>query len=126
MEQRPHLSMVDDMLSKALSVLGEGEYPLLHSDQGWQYQMAHYQKRLREAGLKQSMSRKGNCYDNAVIESFFGTLKSECLYLREYSDIKELRIAIAEYIHYYNHERIKQKLKGLSPVEYRTQAQIAA
>ena len=126
MEQRPHLSMVDNMLSKALSVLGEGEYPLLHSDQGWQYQMAHYQKRLREAGLKQSMSRKGNCYDNAVIESFFGTLKSECLYLREYSGIKELRVAIDEYIHYYNHERIKQKLKGLSPVEYRTQARIAA
>lgn len=126
MEQRPHLSMVDDMLSKALTVLSEGEYPLLHSDQGWQYQMTHYQKRLKEAGLKQSMSRKGNCYDNAVIESFFGTLKSECLYIAEYRNIRELRVAIDEYIDYYNHERIKQKLKGLSPVEYRTQAQIAA
>ncbi|WP_314138441.1 IS3 family transposase [Buttiauxella noackiae] len=126
MEHLPVLSMVDDMLSKALSVLSEGEYPLVHSDQGWQYQMAHYQKRLREAGLKQSMSRKGNCYDNAVIESFFGTLKTECLYLEEYKSIRELRDAIDEYIYYYNHERIKQKLKGLSPVEYRTQAQIAA
>jgi len=126
MAHRPHLSMVDDMLSKALSVLSEGEYPLLHSDQGWQYQMAHYQKRLKEAGLKQSMSRKGNCYDNAVMESFFGTLKSECLHLVKYSNISELRTAIDEYIYYYNHERIKQKLKGLSPVEYRIQAQIAA
>lgn len=126
MEPRPYLSMVDDMLTKALSVLSEGEYPLLHSDQGWQYQMAHYQKRLREAGLKQSMSRKGNCYDNAVIESFFGTLKAECLHLEEHRSISELRVAIEEYIDYYNHERIKQKLKGLSPVEYRTQAQIAA
>ncbi len=126
MEHRPVLSMVDDMLSKALSVLSEGEYPLVHSDQGWQYQMAHYQKRLRDAGLKQSMSRKGNCYDNALIESFFGTLKTECLYLEEYKSIRELRDAIDEYIYYYNHERIKQKLKGLSPVEYRTQAQIAA
>lgn len=126
MEHRPVLSMVDDMLSKALSVLSEGEYPLVHSDQGWQYQMGHYQKRLREAGLKQSMSRKGNCYDNAVIESFFGTLKTECLYLEEYRSISELRDAIDGYIYYYNHERIKQKLKGLSPVEYRTLAQIAA
>jgi putative transposase len=126
MESRPRQSMVDDMLTKALSVLSEGEYPLLHSDQGWQYQMAHYQKRLREAGLKQSMSRKGNCYDNAVIESFFGTLKAECLYLEEYQSISELRCAIDKYIYYYNHERIKQKLKGLSPVEYRTRARIAA
>lgn len=126
MEHHPRLSMVDSMLSKALSVLGEGEYPLLHSDQGWQYQMRYYQKRLKDAGLQQSMSRKGNCHDNAVIESFFGTLKSECLYLGEYKSIGELRSAIDEYIYYYNHERIKQKLKGLSPVEYRTQAQIAA
>ncbi|MEG2569234.1 MAG: IS3 family transposase, partial [Acinetobacter sp.] len=124
MAHRPVLSMVDDMLSKALSVLSEGEYPQVHSDQGWQYQMMHYQKRLREAGLKQSMSRKGNCYDNAVIESFFGTLKTECLYLEEYRSISELRDAIEGYIYYYNHERIKQKLKGLSPVEYRTQAHL--
>ncbi|WP_427238816.1 IS3 family transposase [Yersinia enterocolitica] len=126
MESRPHQSMVENMLSKALSVLSENEYPLIHSDQGWQYQMAQYQKRLKEAGLTQSMSRKGNCLDNAVIESFFGTLKSECLYLDDYKNIGELRIAIDEYIHYYNHDRIKEKLKGLSPVEYRTQAQIAA
>lgn len=126
MAQRPHLSMVDDMLSQALSRLNQGEHPLLHSDQGWQYKMAHYQKRLEKAGIKQSMSRKGNCHDNAVIESFFGTLKSECLYLERHKSIGELRTAIDEYIYYYNHERIKQKLKGLSPVEYRIQALMAA
>lgn len=76
MEPHPFLSMVNDMLSKAMLVLGKDEYPLLNSDQGWQYQIAHYQNRLKGAGLKQSMSRKGNCYDNAVIESFFGALKS--------------------------------------------------
>ncbi len=126
MASRPLLPMVNEMLSKAMSVLGKDEYPLLHSDQGWQYQMAHYQKRLEEGGLKQSMSRKGNCHDNAVMESFFGTLKSECFYLSAHRNISELRMAIDDYIHYYNHERIKQKLKGLSPVEYRTQALIAA
>lgn len=126
METHPRMSLIDDMLTKALMVLSEGEYPLLHSDQGWQYQMVRYQKRLESAGLKQSMSRKGNCYDNAVIESFFGTLKTECLRLEEYKNISELREGIAKYIEYYNHERIKQKLKGLSPVEYRTQAQLAA
>lgn len=66
------------------------------------------------------MSRKGNCYDNAVIESFFGTLKTECYRLEEYEGISQLREGIAEYIDYYDHERIKQNLKGLSPVEYRT------
>jgi len=90
------------------------------------YQMAHYQKRLKDAGLKQSMLRKGNCHDNAVMGSFLGTLKAECFYLMRYKNISELRMAIDEYIYYYNHERLKQKLKGLSPVEYRTQALIAA
>lgn len=126
MGAHPRLSIVDEMLTKALQVLSEGEYPLLHSDQGWQYQMAYYQKRLEAAGLRQSMSRKGNCYDNAVIESFFGTLKTECYRLEEYKSISQLREGIAEYIDYYNHERIKQNLKGLSPVEYRTQAQLVA
>lgn len=100
------------------------EYPLVHSDKGWQYQIAHYQKRLREAGLEQSMSRKllWQCSNR----NLFGTLKAECLYLEEHWSISELRMATDRYIDYYNHERIKQKLKGLSSVEYRTQAQIDA
>lgn len=76
--------------------------------------------------MTQSMSRKGNCLDNAVMENFFGTLKSECFYLSEFSSVNELRKAIEDYIDYYNHERISLKLKGLSPVEYRTQALRAA
>jgi len=72
------------------------------------------------------MSRKGNCLDNAVAESFFGTLKSECFYLRDFGSIAELRKAVDEYIHYYNHEGISLKLKGLSPVEYLTQKRLVA
>ncbi|WP_141201954.1 IS3 family transposase, partial [Citrobacter braakii] len=99
---------------------------LLHSDQGWQYRMEGYQARLKAKGMTQSMSRKGNCLDNAVMENFFGTLKSECFYLSQFSSVSELRKAIESYIHYYNNERISLKLKGLSPVEYRTQALKAA
>ncbi|WP_032007501.1 IS3 family transposase, partial [Acinetobacter baumannii] len=97
------------------------EKPILHSDQGWQYQMAHYQQQLKQHGLIQSMSRKGNCLDNAVIESFFGILKSECFHGEKFQSIDELEKTIREYIHYYNHERIKVKLQGLSPVQYRNQ-----
>ncbi|EEJ9020356.1 transposase family protein, partial [Salmonella enterica subsp. enterica] len=71
------MSMVDNMLEKALQILDTEDTPVLHSDQGWQYQMTGYQKKLKSHGLTQSMSRKGNCLDNAVVESFFGTLKSE-------------------------------------------------
>lgn len=78
------------------------------------------------AGVVQSMSRKGNCLDNAMVESFFGTLKSEHFYLEEFSSIPPLREAIDAYIHYYNHERIRQRLKGLSPVEFHLLRQIVA
>ena len=76
---------------------------------------------LKEHGIKQSMSRKGNCLDNAVVECFFGTLKSECFYLDEFSNISELKDAVTEYIEYYNSRRISLKLKGLTPIEYRNQ-----
>ncbi|WP_218161842.1 Rpn family recombination-promoting nuclease/putative transposase, partial [Salmonella enterica] len=95
--------------------------PVLHSDQGWQYQMKCWQAQLKAHGLTQSMSRRGNCLDNAVAESFFGTLKSECFYLKKFGSIRELRQAVDKYIHYYNHERIKVKLKGKrSPYPYST------
>ncbi|WP_434005870.1 IS3 family transposase, partial [Escherichia coli] len=122
MSERPLMNMVSTMLEKALTTLNPGESPVLHSDQGWQYQMKCWQAQLKAHGLTQSMSRRGNCLDNAVAESFFGTLKSECFYLKKFGSIRELRQAVDKYIHYYNHERIKVKLKGLSPVEYRTQA----
>ena len=122
MQKRPHFSLVSDMLSKALAKLADKEKPLLHSDQGWQYQMPAYRRRLVAHGLTQSMSRKGNCLDNAAMESFFGTLKSELFYLSRFDCIEQLQASIRQYIHYYNYDRIKTKLKGLSPVQYRNQA----
>ena len=69
----------------------------------------------------QSMSRSGNCHDNAAMESFFGTLKSEFFYLNSFSSIEELQVGLDDYIQYYNQDRIKLKLKGLSPIDYRMQ-----
>jgi len=121
----PHYKLVSGMLEQALERLPEGVAPMLHSDQGWQYQYYKYRHRLEYMGLEQSMSRKGNCLDNARMESFFGTLKSEMFYRERFGSVADLRTAIDEYIHYYNHDRIKMKLGGLSPVEYRTQAAVA-
>lgn len=118
----PHFNLVGSMLKKALAKLSGVRRPLLHSDQGWQYQMGAYRRMLAEHGLTQSMSRKGNCLDNAAMESFFGTLKTECFYLNRFDSVAQLQKAIRQYIHYYNHHRIKLKLKGLSPVQYRTQS----
>jgi putative transposase len=120
--RRPVFDLVNSMLKKALVRLGPGDKPLLHSDQGWHYRMPAFQRQLRERQLVQSMSRKGNCYDNAAMESFFAVLKSEFFYLNKFESVDELQSGLADYIHYYNHDRIKLKLKGLSPVQYRTQA----
>lgn len=117
--QRPNLEQVIKMLKKSFKKLPENTKPILHSDQGWQYQMKQYQRLLKEKGITQSMSRKGNCLDNAVIENFFGTLKSELFYLNKYSSVKQLEADIIEYIKYYNNDRIKLNLKGMSPVKYR-------
>ncbi|SKB79480.1 IS3 family transposase, partial [Luteibacter sp. 22Crub2.1] len=94
----------------------------LHSDQGWQYRQPAYRRMLADRAVTQSMSRKGNCLDNAAMESFFGTLKAEYFHLNQFDSVEELKRGIDDYIHYYNHERIKLKLEGLSPVQYRTQA----
>lgn len=121
MATRPTYELVGAMLRKTLAILKPGDKPLIHSDQGWQYRMPIYQRTLRNQGIEQSMSRKGNCLDNAAMESFFAILKSELYHPNKFSHVGELKIEIERYIHYYNHDRIKQKLKGLSPVEYRTQ-----
>lgn len=123
-EPSPAFALVRRMLDKAMRKLGKNDSPILHSDQGWAYQMANYRQILRKHGIQQSMSRKGNCLDNAAMESFFGTLKEECFRLQRFTNIEQLRRSIARYIHYYNHERIKLTLKGLSPVQYRIQALI--
>lgn len=125
MNRRPEFKLVTAMLNKAFSRLGSTDRPMLHSDQGWQYRMTAYRDELKERGMVQSMSRKGNCHDNAAMESFFGVLKSELFYLTKFTSIDQLEAAIVEYIRYYNHDRIKIKLGGLSPVQFRTQ-QLAA
>jgi putative transposase len=85
--------------------------------------MPQYQKTLKSRGIAQSMSRKGNCYDNAVIESFFGILKSEFLYTQEFESIEHFK---EELIQYYNNRRIKAKLKGMSPVQFRIHTLMAS
>ena len=119
--KRPDFDMVRTMLDNAITKLRPQERPLLHSDQGWHYRMPYYQATLRERGIVQSMSRKGNCHDNAAMESFFAVLKSEFFYLNKFASIDELQRGLRDYIHYYNNDRIKLRLNGLSPVQYRTQ-----
>jgi transposase InsO family protein len=81
--------------------------------------MPPYREMLVNRGVTQSMSRKGNCFDNAVIESFLGTLKVGYFHLAEIDSLDALEAGVHDYIHYYNHERIKLGLQGLSPVDYR-------
>lgn len=121
---RPNMNMVYNMLDKAFDSVKDTNDIIFHSDQGFHYQHKLYQKRLKERGILQSMSRKGNCLDNSVMENFFGILKSEMFYTKNFESIKELKKEICEYIDYYNNKRIKAKLKGLSPVQYRTQSLI--
>ena len=124
--ERPVLGQVMDMLDKAFEKIPDNTDLIFHSDQGWQYQHKQYQQRLKEKGIRQSMSRKGNCLDNSVMENFFGLLKSELLYLREFCSIEEFKVELEKYIDYYNNKRIKSKLKGLSPVQYRIQSLLVA
>lgn len=120
----PNLAQIDDMLNKAFKKVGNLEGLIFHSDQGWQYQHQSYQQRLKNNGIKQSMSRKGNSMDNGMMENFFWLLKTEMFYDQEncYETLDDLIKAIDDYIYYYNYDRIKEKLKGLSPVNYRLQS----
>lgn len=123
---RPVLNMVTTMLEKAFSKIPDVTELILHSDQGWQYQHKQYQRMLKKKGIRQSMSRKGNCLDNAVAENFFGLLKSELLYLQDFQSMEHFKRELIEYIDYYNNRRIKTKLKGLSPALHRQQAFLVA
>lgn len=120
--EHPVLSMVMDMLDDAFRLLPDEAMPILHSDQGWQHQHRQYQQALRERGIKQSMSRKGNCLDNAVMENFFGHLKSELLYLQQFDSPEHFKTELISYLDYYNNRRIKIKLHGLTPATHRQQA----
>ena len=123
---RPVLSMVTEMLDKAFKQLPDDTGLILHSDQGWQYQHKQYQRMLRKKAVRQSMSRKGNCLDNAVMENFFGHLKTELLYLQEFESIEHFKAELIDYLDYYNNRRIKANLKGLPPAIHRQQTLNAA
>lgn len=110
------------MLDQAFDKIPNGSDLILHSDQSWQYQHKQYQRMLYEKGIRQSMSRKGNCLDNAVIENFFGLLKSELLYLQEFDSMAHFKRELTAYLDYYNNHRIKAKLKGLPPALHRQPA----
>lgn len=120
--ERPVLSTVTTMLDKAFEKIPDNTNLILHSDQRWQYQHKQYQRMLQEKGIRQSMSRKGNCLDNAVIENFFGLLKSELLYLQEFQSMEHFKQELVDYLDYYNNRRIKAMLKGLPPAIHRQQA----
>ena len=126
LSESPNLLMVTTMLEQALKTLPEKHDLILHSDQGWHYQHKQYRKMLADNGITQSMSRKGNCYDNAAMESFFGHLKSELLYLQEFESVDHFKRELINYIDYYNNRRIKARLKGLPPALHRQQALLAA
>ena len=117
---RPDLKMVMDMMHSAKRKIKDTSGVMLHSDQGWHYQHMQYQQTLKKYGITQSMLRKGNCLDNAVMENFFGIMKSELLYLQQFSDMEVFKRELRKYINYYNNDRIKLKLNGKSPVQYRT------
>lgn len=122
--RRPDFQQIEKMLDEAFEQREDLAGLILHSDQGWQYQMKQYRRCLQEHGIIQSMSRKGNCLDNCVMENFFGKLKNEMFYGHEYEfeTLEELEQAIREYIDYYNNQRIQVRLKGLTPCEARNQA----
>lgn len=122
---RPTYSLVSEMLENALESLPEDHQLLMHSDQGWHYQMKQYRQALQERGIKQSMSRRGNCYDNSVIENFFGIMKSEFLYYKEFESVEHFKQELEKYMEYYNTKRMKAKLK-MSPIQYRTHFEQAA
>ena len=121
LSRRPDFHQVTDMLNKAFAKIPDNTNLILHSDQGWQYRHKHYRKMLEDKGIRQSMSRKGNCLDNACAENFFGLLKSELLYLKKFTSAEHFIEELQAYIEWYNNKRIKLRL-GMSPVEYRLKA----
>jgi len=119
--ESPGMDLIREMLEKSeRRIVREGL--ILHSDQGWQYQQKSFQRFLTAHWMTQSMSRKGNCYDNAIIENFFGTLKCETIYIEKIETVNDLKKAIIEYIDYYNKCRIQVRLKGLSPIDFGKQS----
>ena len=120
----PNLGQIREMLNGLIEKLPNGAAPMIHSDQGWQYQHGEYQRYLQEHNIIQSMSRKGNCLDNGAMENFFGRLKVEMFYGEEFQTVNEFIQRLKDYIYYWNNERISLKLNGMNPVQFRTSSQI--
>ena len=122
----PSAENIMEALDNAIKLTASCQYRrTFHSDQGWAYQMKSYTNKLKEEGIFQSMSRKGNCHDNSVMENFFGLLKQEIYYDKTYYSYGELKQAIEDYIKYYNEKRIKERLGWLSPIQYRLRHSVA-
>ena len=122
----PSAENIMEALDNAIKLTASCQYRrTFHSDQGWAYQMKSYTNKLKEEGIFQSMSRKGNCHDNSVMENFFGLLKQEIYYGKTYYSYGELKQAIEDYIKYYNEKRIKERLGWLSPMQYRRRHSVA-
>lgn len=107
----PNIEQIYDMLDKAFARFDCLDGLILHSDQGWQYQHYGYRRRLEKHGIIQSMSRKGNCLDNAMAENFFGIMKTELLYAENFESAEAFMKALEEYIDYYNNKRIKSRFE---------------
>ena len=128
LSKSPNMEQISNMLRKAFSKFTNTNGIIFHSDQGWQYQHTYYREELKKHGIVQSMSRKGNCYDNCIMETFFGRLKTEMFYghERDFMSFDEFYKAIDEYIDYYNNRRIQAKTKWMPPVKYRKTSVVSA
>ena len=124
----PNMEQIKRMLDSAFQKFPNLTGLIFHSDQGWQYQHAYYRNRLSEHGIIQSMSRKGNCYDNCIMETFFGRMKNEMYYgyEKDFKSFEEFSTAVEEYIDYYNNNRIQAKTKWMTPVQYRKSSMCSA
>lgn len=120
MSRNPSIRLVVQALRSAASRAPSVQGVILHSDQGYQYQSAAYRSLLAQYGIIPSMSRKGNCLDNAPTENFFSHLKEELLRHIHLKDFQAALLIVQDYIHFYNHERIQLKTK-LTPMEFRRQ-----
>lgn len=119
---RPDMAQQHELLDRLLARMPEGARPVLHSDMGWQYQHAGWCDRLRAAGVVQSMSRKGNCLDNAATEQVFGHMKDEFFRGRTWPGFEELKGDLDAYVVHWNTRRRQAKLRGLTPEEFRNQS----
>ncbi len=122
LSKNPNAKAVMDGLEEVIKLIKQSPYrATIHTDQGWAYQMKIFSKKLKDNYIFQSMSRRGNCLNNSPMENFFGIMKQEMYYGVAYESFEALDYAVKQYINYYNNKRIKEKLAGMSPVEYRKQ-----